>query len=106
MSRGFAQPALGERLPLRRNQHNPCAARSTFWPREFLDPIHQWFGLHQHARPAPVGAVVNGAVTVRGPVSQVVGFDSREPALPRHANKGLGQEVVEQARKDRENIDF
>jgi hypothetical protein len=35
-----------------------------------------------------------------------VGFDSREPALPRHANKGLGQEIVEQARKDREKIDF
>ena len=91
---------LGERLPGGRGHDQPGAGR----PDGVQRPAPR-LGPHDHARPAAVRGVVDGAVHVVGPLPQVVDADAHQAALGGLAQQRLAQRG-EVLGEDRDDVDL
>ena len=95
----FARERLGEALAGRRRDDEHGILRE-----DVVEHRSPRLGLHDHARAAAVGRVVDGAVTVVRPVAQIVHAQIQDAALPRLADE-RDVEHIEEGREDRHDVD-
>src|SRR5260370_26434568 len=102
VSRQAARRFLVEPLPGGRDQHDPLPGIA-FRP-DALHRFEEWLGLQQHALAAAKRAVVDGPVTVRGPIPQIVDLDPHDSGFggPRHY--AVPERSFEEIREDRHDV--
>ena len=97
------EPARGRLVeaPSRRSHQHDMRV----WRRHGLDRLEEGAGLHQHSRPAAVGAVVGGPARVAGEVSGIDRPDLRRAHGDRAFHHAFAGESVEHRRKERDDVD-
>src|SRR5262245_6788368 len=95
---------LVEAAAPRGEQHDRVAVAPAVGPGRFRG-AEEGLRLHHHARTAPEGGVVHGAVPVVREVAQVVHVDIPEPRPRGAVDDALREETADEPGEDREDVD-